>query len=119
MGAACTLTCTVQDADDPMAVPSEAPVKLKLVEPGVADTAPPVQVVVGLGVGATTKPEGNGSVMDRPVNRAAPAVRVIVTVIRVTLFRTTVAGENVLEAVSGATTEMAAVAATGLLPKLV
>jgi hypothetical protein len=113
------LTATVQDDDDPITVPSDAPDRLKLEAPGVAVTVPPVQVVVGLGVGATTNPEGKGSVIDSPVNKDAPKVRVIVTVIRVTLLRTTVAGEKVLDAVTGATTEMAAVAATGLFPRFV
>lgn len=113
------MTETVQDADDPMTVPSDAPDRLKLVAPGVAVTVPPVQVVAGVGVGAITNPAGKGSVIASPVKSEAPKVRVIVTVIRVTLLRTTVAGEKVLAAVSGATTEMAAVAATGLFPRLV
>lgn len=117
--AASTLTETVQDADDPITVPSDAPERLKLAAPGVAVTVPPVQVVAGLGVGAITNPDGKGSVIDSPVNNEAPKVRVIVTVTRVTLLRTTLAGEKVLATVIGATTAMAAVAATGLLPRSV
>ena len=113
------MTATVQDDEDPITVPSDAPDRLKLEAPGVAVTVPPVQVVAGLGVGAITKPAGNGSVIANPVKSDAPKVRVILTVIRVTLLRTTVAGEKVLVTARGATTEMAAVAATGLFPRFV
>ena len=113
------MTATVQDAEDVITVPRLAPDRLKLVAPETAVTVPPVQVVVGLGVGATVQPDGKGSVIASPVNSAALAARVMVTVIRVTPLRATVVGRKALETVSGAATLTVAAAATLLLPLLV
>ena len=78
------------------------PLKLTEVLPGVAVTVPPVQVVEAVGVAATCRPDGKGSVKAAFVNEIALELfRVMVMVVGLP-FPCRFAGKKVLLPVTGA-----------------